>query len=112
MSWQLANRSTIPISLHGEVVSVRSADEHPGHDNAWFVRVGHRTHQVDTEVARLLRAGDRVDKDAWDDTMVLNGHPIDLSLSDDARAALWFTPVLAAVAAALSWTVARLSRRT
>lgn len=86
MSWQLASRSTIPMSLHGEVVSVRSADEHPGHDNAWFVRIGDTTHQVDTEVGRLLRVGDRIDKDAWDRTMLLNGHPTDLSYSDDARA--------------------------
>ena len=103
LAWQLAMRSTIPTSFHGEVVSVRSADEHPGHDNAWFVRIGNTTRQFDGDVARLLRAGDRVDKDAWDRTMLLNGRPVELELSDDAKASLWFAPVLTAVAGALSF---------
>ncbi len=103
MIWQLAARSTIPMSLHGEVVSVRSADEHPGTDNAWFVRVGEKTHQVDRQVGRLLRAGDRVEKDAWDRIVSVNGRPVELSLSEDAEAALWFAPALTAMAAALSW---------
>ena len=112
LAWQLAARSTIPISLHGEVVSVRSADEHPGTDNAWFVRIGDRTRQVDTEVGRLLRAGDRVEKEAWDRTLLLNGRPVELALSDDARAALWFAPVLTAIAGALSWGLWRRSSRS
>lgn len=109
--WQLSARSTIPTGLDGTVVSVRSADEHPGTDNAWFVRVGDRTHQVDREVGRLLRAGDRLEKKAWDDTLLINGVPTDVRYSDDARAARWFVPVLVTVAAALSWFCARLSRR-
>lgn len=103
MVWQLAARSTIPMSLHGEVISVRAADEHPGTDNAWFVRIGGKTRQVDREVGRLLRAGDRVEKDAWDRTLSLNGRPVGLRLSEDAEAALWFAPTLTALAAALSW---------
>lgn len=109
--WQLSARSTIPTSLNGTVVSVRSADEHPGTDNAWFVRVGDRTHQVDREVGRLLRAGDRVEKKVWDDSLRINGVATDVRYSEDARAARWFVPVLMAIAAALSWSCARLSRR-
>jgi hypothetical protein len=111
MVWQLAARSTIPMSLHGEVVSVRSADEHPGIDNAWFVRIADTTHQVDGEVGRLLRAGDRVDKDAWDRSLLLNGRPVQLELSEDSRAALWFAPTLTAIAAALSFGLWRRSTR-
>jgi hypothetical protein len=109
--WQLSARSTIPTAVHGTVVSVRSADEHPGTDNAWFVRVGDRTHQVDREVGQLLRVGDRVDKKAWDDSLLINSLATDVRYSDDARAARWFVPVLVAVAVALSWFCARLSRR-
>ena len=107
MLWQLSARSTIPTALHGTVVSVRSADEHPGTDNAWFVRVGNRTHQVDREVGRLLRPGDRLDKNAWDDSLRINGIPTEVRYSDDARAARWFVPVLVAVAATLAWFCAR-----
>ncbi|MBA3745002.1 hypothetical protein [Sporichthya sp.] len=35
--------------------------------------------------------------------MSLNGRPVELSLSEDAEAALWFAPTLTAMAAALSW---------
>lgn len=112
MLWQLSARSTIPTSLHGTVVSVRSADEHPGTDNAWFVRVGDRIHQVDPEVGRLLRPGDRVDKSAWDDSLVINGVATDVRYSKDARAARWFVPVLVVVAGTLSWFCAHLSRRS
>lgn len=109
--WQLSARSTIPTSLAGTVVSVRAADEHPGTDNAWFVRVGDRTHQVDREIGRLLRAGDRVEKKAWGDSLLINGIPTDVRYSDDARAARWFVPALVTVATALSWFCARWSRR-
>ncbi len=111
MLWQLSARSAIPSSLHGTVVSVRSADEHPGIDNAWFVRIGDRTHQVDREVGQLLRPGDRVDKDAWDSAVLINGVAADLRYSDDARVARWFVPALVAVAALLAWFCARLPRR-
>lgn len=114
LAWQLAARSTIPMSLHGDVVSIRSADEHPGTDNAWFVRIDTTTHQVDRTIGELLRVGDRVEKDAWDRDLVVNGRPIPVALSKEARAALWFAPALTAIASALSWALWRRSpgRRT
>lgn len=111
MLWQLSVRSTIPNSLHGTVVSVRSADEHPGIDNVWFVRIGDTTHQVDTAVGLLLRPGDIVEKNAWDDSLRINGVDTDLSYSDDARAARWFVPAIVLMAAGLSWFCARLPQR-
>lgn len=39
LTWTLCTRSAIPLGLAGTVTGIAARDEHPGHDNAWFVEV-------------------------------------------------------------------------
>ena len=106
-------RSAIPLRWDGTVTRVEARREkHPGVDDAWFVTVDGRATHVDAALARTLRAGDRVRKDRWSRTLLVNGTPRRLALRRDARAMLLVAP-FAAVAVAVtaypraSWTRAR-----
>lgn len=103
-AWNLVERSTIPTELDGTVTAIELRHEkHPGVDDVWMVAVGDdRPRHVDTDVAALLVEGDRVEKDAWDNTLSVNGESHRLALSDDARAMLIFAPLVALVIAALT----------
>ncbi len=103
MTAALWSRSAIPASMDGVVRSIDVRDEHPGVGNAWFVRVGDDTHYLDRRIGEQLHRGDRVTKDRWDREVTVNGKPIELHPSPEAKAALWFAPVLALGAAAVSF---------
>lgn len=98
LTWTLCTRSAIPLGLAGTVTGIDVRDEHPGHDNAWFVEVGGRTHQLDQAVAERLAEGDQIRKDRWDRHLIVNSERVPLRLSDDARAAFWFAPAMVATA--------------
>lgn len=103
-AWTLVERSTIPAELDGTVTTLELRHEkHPGVDDVWMVSIddGDLRH-VDTEVAVLLSEGARVQKDAWDSTLVVDGSPHQLELTQDARAMLVLAPVLVIVIAALT----------
>jgi hypothetical protein len=103
-AWSLVERSTIPAELDGTVTAIELRHEkHPGVDDVWMVSIddGGLRH-VDAEVATLLEEGDRVQKDSWDSTLVVDGNPHQVALSEDARAMLVLAPVLAGVIAALA----------
>jgi hypothetical protein len=113
-AWAAYARSAIPLAWHGTVTEVEARHEkHPGVDDAWFVTVGggDAVH-VDAAVARPLRAGDRVEKDRWSRTLLVNGEARVLRASEEARR-LAVVPPVVAVAAALtayaraSWLRAR-----
>ncbi len=109
LTFQLCGRSAIPASLHAEVHSITVKDEHPGTANAWFVRIGDHTRHLDQAVGEQLTVGDRVAKDDWKRTMTVNGRPVALELGREARAALWFAPLLTLTAAGLSRSIWRTS---
>ncbi|MGQ0467908.1 MAG: hypothetical protein ACT4QG_21645 [Sporichthyaceae bacterium] len=114
MTWELFARSTIPFAFDGTVTSVVAKDEHPGTRNAWFVRVGETSRQVDTAVGERLTVGDRVRKDAWSRELQTGDRTVRVSPSRDAKAALVFGPaavVLTAVVAARTRAGTR-TRRT
>lgn len=100
--WQLVGRSAIPTSLDGTVQSISIKDEHPGTRNVYFVRIGSTTRQVDPATGRHLAVGDRVSKDSWSRDMRVNGEAVRLKLSREAKASLWFAPLLVAVSAVLA----------
>ncbi len=103
-AWTLVERSTVPSKLEGTVTAIELRHEkHPGVDDVWMVQVddGGPRH-VDSDVAALLEVGDRVQKDAWDTSLVVDGEPNRVSLSKDARAMVAFAPVLAGLIAALT----------
>ena len=103
-AWTLVDRSAIPADLQGTVTAVELRHEkHPGVDDVWLISVdaGGLRH-VDSDVAALVDVGDRVEKDAWDTTLTVNGDPHSLALSDHARAMLTFAPACALLIAALT----------
>ena len=111
-AWTLVDRSTIPGEFQGTVTAIELRHEkHPGVDDVWMISIndGELRH-VDSDVAALLEEGDRVRKDAWDPTLVVDGESHLLSLSDDARAMLGFAPTLAGVIAALTLLTHRQTR--
>lgn len=103
-AWSLVARSTIPAELDGTVTTIELRHEkHPGVDDVWMVSVdeGGLRH-VDVEVAARLAEGDRLRKNAWDTTLIVEGEPHQLSISDDARAMLALAPLLAVLIGALT----------
>jgi hypothetical protein len=111
-SWSLVARSIIPAELDGTVTAIELRHEkHPGVDDVWMVSVDEgRLHHVDRDVAALLAEGDDLRKKAWDTTLVVDGKPHELSLSDDARAMLGLGPVLAVLIGALALFSSRQAR--
>jgi hypothetical protein len=114
-AWSMVRRSAIPLAWHGTVTDVRLvAEKHRGIDDVWFVTVDdHPPVHVDVALARTLSPGDRVDKDAWDRTLRVNGVPRRLALSRDARHMLVVAPLVVVAAAGIalypgaSWTPGR-----
>lgn len=103
-AWSLVARSTIPAALDGTVTAVEVRHEkHPGVDDVWLVSVdrGALVH-VDRAVAAMLSEEDRIEKGAWDTTLVVNGEPHALSLSPDARSMLVLAPLVAALIVGLA----------
>jgi hypothetical protein len=88
-------RSAIPLAWHGTVTRVEARREkHPGVDDAWFVTVDGRATHVDAALATSLRPGQRVEKDPWNRTLLVDGTPRRLALSRDARRMLLLAPLL------------------
>ncbi|WP_243059398.1 hypothetical protein [Nocardioides sp. SR21] len=111
-AWTLVARSTIPAELDGTVTGIELRHEkHPGVDDVWMISVddGDLRH-VDTHVADLVDVGDAVEKSAWDTSLLVNGEPRPLSLSDDARAMLLLAPIIAVVVVSLTCATHVLSR--
>jgi hypothetical protein len=113
-AWTAAARSTIPLAWHGTVTRVElRREKHPGVDDAWFVTVDGDERHVDVAVARLVREGARVDKDAWQRGLRVDGADHPLRYPRDARRMLLVAPAVAAAVALLAvypralWTRAR-----
>lgn len=113
-AWSLVERSTIPTALQGTVTNVELRHEkHPGVDDVWLVSVdGAALRHVDSDVAALLEEGDRVQKAAWDRTLIVNDDPHPLVLSEHARTMLTLAPALALAIAALALLTHLLARGT
>ena len=92
--WELVVRSAIPVAIDGTVQSISIKDEHPGTRNVYFVRIGSTTRQVDPATGRHLAVGDRVSKESWNREMRVNDEVVRLKLSREAKASLWFAPLL------------------
>ena len=102
-AWALAARSTIPVAIDAEVTSVEVRQEkNPGVDDVWLVGLDGRTHHLDGAVARTVQVGDTVVKERFSWTLLVDGEPVALRLSDDARTMLGVAPGTAAVAVALA----------
>ena len=102
-TWALVARSTIPVAIDAEVTSVEvRGEKHPGVDDVWLVGLDGRTHHFDAAVARAVAVGDRVVKERFSRTLLVDGEPVPLRLSDDARAMLWVAPGTAVVTVAVA----------
>ena len=98
-TWSVSARSTIPVAIDAEVTSVEMRPEkHAGVDDVWLVGLDGRTHHLDAAVARTLDVGDRLVKGRFSRTLLVDGDPVVLHLSDGARTMLVVAP--GAVAAA------------
>lgn len=97
MTWELFARSTIPFAFDGTVAYVVAKDEHPGTRNAWFVRIGSTSRQVDTAVGERLTVGVQVHKDAWSRELRIHDRAVQVGPSRDAKAAFFFGPAAVVV---------------
>jgi hypothetical protein len=110
-AWAFVVRSAIPLRIDGTVTSIDGRQEkHPGVDDAWFVGVDGEERHLDTALATSLAVGDTVRKDRWSTTLVVNGHPRSLHLSNEASAMLLLAPCIVLTCAALALP-SRRSRR-
>lgn len=107
-AWSLAERSTIPISLDGTItdIEVRS-EKHPGVDDVWIVWINGTGHHLDAAIASEMSVGEDVSKERWQKHLVVDGAKRPVSLSGEARAMLYLSPVMMLLCAALA-----LPRRT
>ncbi len=110
-TWALVARSTIPVAIDAEVTSVEvRREKNPGVDDVWLVGLDGRAHHIDAAVARTVGVGDRVVKERFSPTLLVDGEPVALQLSDDARTMLWVAPGAAAVAVAVAALLGRQRR--
>jgi hypothetical protein len=95
------SRSLIPLAVDGTVTAVEvRREKHPGIDDVWLVHPddGRRLH-VDANTARHVPEGGRLVKPRWARTLQVDGRPLALPLSDDARGMLWVMPLTILAAA-------------
>lgn len=102
-AWSLAARSAIPLTLDGTVTQVEVREEkHPGVDDVWMVYIEGDPRHLDAELAADLAVGDRISKDRWETTLVVNDTTRSLALSEDARAMLGVAPLSVLLATLLA----------
>lgn len=105
----VVHRSLIPRSLHATVTAVEVRHEkHPGIDDVWLLHLDGEPVHVDARTAQRLSEGSRVRKEAWQESLTVDGEARPLELSDDARAMLKVMPVivlaaLASLASTMRW---------
>lgn len=110
--WTLVARSAIPLRVDGTVTSIDARQEkHPGVDDEWFVGVDGEERHLDTALARSLSVGDTVHKGRWSDSLLVNGEPRSLRLSNDAKAMMILAPAVVLACAALAFPGRRGRRR-
>ena len=99
--WFTLVRSTIPLNLDGRVESIDILTEkHPGLDDVYIARVGDKSIHIDEAVARNLREGDSIRKDAWSERIKNTTDPkrsIELSTSEDFRGMLAVMPTVVVI---------------
>lgn len=63
-----------------------ACEKHPGRDDVWVVILpgGHGV-EVDERPWRLCEKGKSIEKEAWEKTLSVNGRPVALAWSNDAR---------------------------
>ncbi|HEX2295459.1 MAG TPA: hypothetical protein VHN37_09135 [Actinomycetota bacterium] len=100
--YETLRRSTIPSSLDGtaEALDVRFEKE-PGIDDVHLLTIDGDVFHVDARVAGAVRPGDRVRKDAWSRTLLVDGEPHRLGLSRDAVGMLFVMPLVLLVVGVL-----------
>jgi hypothetical protein len=102
-AWSLAARSAIPLTLDGTVTQVEVREEkHPGVDDVWMVYIDGDPRHLDSELAADLEVGDRIRKDRWETSLVVNDTTRDLALSDNARTMFGVAPLSVLMAALLA----------
>jgi hypothetical protein len=83
--WYAAARSTIPLSLHDQVVDIEMRREkHPGKDDVYLLQLrSGRVLQIDPTIARVITPGSQISKDAWSRTLQIDSQAMDLKWSPD-----------------------------
>ena len=108
--WYTAARSTIPLAFDARVASREVRHEkHPGSDDVYLLRFEDgRTLHVDAAVFAAVDVGQQLHKSSWQRTLDLDGKPLQLDWSADARG-MWSTMSVALVAllGVGPWTLAR-----
>jgi len=90
-----AVRTTIPRRLNATVESRTSGREkHPGFDDACLLTLDDgRTIQVEPELFHAVTAGDRLQKDRWDEEMKVNDRTLSLRSSADEQGMIRVMPL-------------------
>lgn len=89
--WYAAARSTIPLSVKGEVIGKRvGVEKHPGVDDVYLVTLDRgEPLRVDKQIFDQLSVGDGVYKVAWKTEMAIDDRILPLQLSRDFYGLLW-----------------------
>lgn len=104
--WFAAERSTIPLELHGDVTQKqRLIEKTPGVDDVYIVTLdsGQRI-QVDGHVFDAVAEGQSVNKTAWSRTIQIEGNAVALSWSRDVRGMMWAMPLTVVICIVLGAT--------
>ncbi|WP_109507183.1 hypothetical protein [Nocardioides speluncae] len=106
---ELVLRTAIPRELAGTVTAVdRRTEDQPGVDDVWFVTLdGNREVRVERPIGERLESGDEIVKTAWSRNLHVNDEEVRLSLSPEARASLWFVPLIWLLAGGLTLATTR-----
>lgn len=105
--YETLRRSTIPLSLEGEVRDVElRREKHPGIDDVHLLEFSFGSVHVDAAVAERIGEGDILQKDAWSRELTVNGARTNVEFSRDFRGMLVVMPVVTIV---LVWLLAKAS---
>lgn len=69
-------------------------EKHPGVDDVHLIQTGKDSYHVDASVAERLNRGDRIEKDAWSKTLLVNSEEVELGVSQDLKRMLIVMPLL------------------
>jgi len=103
-TWSAFERSTIPITLDGEVSRVvKRHGKLGGSDDVWQLWIEGEQVIVDRDVAALLEDGQQIRKSAWSSTIETDTGAVEVGVSSD----VWRSAVAGAVAFAVGcWALA------
>lgn len=104
-----AQRSLIPLAIDAKIVALEMRREkHPGKDDVYLVTFANphstpSTLQIDQDIARELKVGNRIKKAAWQDTLNIDDRTLQLQYSTDFVGMIQAMPVAIILAIAVAY---------